>query len=339
MLNAGARRPARLPPNSPPVLLVVIDTEEEFDWTKPFSRESRGVTSIALQPLAHRIFDGFGITPTYVVDYPVATTPAAYSVLRDVHRQGKCEIGAHLQPWVNPPDEEIITTRNSYPGNLPPELERRKLEMLTAAIEANIGTRPRIYKAGRYGVGPVTARILDELGYDIDLSVVPHTSFGEDGGPDFRGWPDQPYWFGTRRRLLEIPLTRGFTGVAAALGPYFYPLVESPIGHNLHIGGIWAHAGFLERITLTPEGIGLADHRRLVHNMLERGYRVFSFTYHSPSLGVGHTPYVRTQDDLDKLLGNMSGFFTFFAEECGGRFMTPNALFRYLATAEEADAA
>lgn len=174
MLNAGARRPARLPPNSPPVLLVVIDTEEEFDWTKPFSRESRGVTSIALQPLAHRIFDGFGITPTYVVDYPVATTPAAYSVLRDVHRQGKCEIGAHLQPWVNPPDEEIITTRNSYPGNLPPELERRKLEMLTAAIEANIGTRPRIYKAGRYGVGPVTARILDELGYDIDLSVVPH---------------------------------------------------------------------------------------------------------------------------------------------------------------------
>ena len=47
-------------------------------------------------------------------------------------------------------------TRNSYHCNLPPELERAKIEALTEAIEAGFGARPTIFKAGRYGFGPNT---------------------------------------------------------------------------------------------------------------------------------------------------------------------------------------
>ena len=36
-----------------PQLAIVVDTEEEFDWDKPFSRESRGTTSIPAQARAH----------------------------------------------------------------------------------------------------------------------------------------------------------------------------------------------------------------------------------------------------------------------------------------------
>ena len=39
----------------PPQLAVVVDTEEEFDWTAPFSRDARTTRSIPAQALAHGI--------------------------------------------------------------------------------------------------------------------------------------------------------------------------------------------------------------------------------------------------------------------------------------------
>ena len=57
-------------------------------------------------------------------------------------------------------------------------------QILTEAIEANFGQRPIVYKAGRYGVGPATTTLLEDLGYAVDCSVVPHWSFAADGGPD-----------------------------------------------------------------------------------------------------------------------------------------------------------
>jgi hypothetical protein len=163
------------PPDQPPMVVVVVDTEAEFDWARQEPRRAMGVTSVKLQMQVQRIFERYAVRPTYVLDYPVSTTREAYGIIRYLHRSGACEIGAHLQPWDNPPFVERKTDENSYPGNLPLELEREKLMMLSRGIEENIGVWPRIYKAGRYGVGHATARTLAELGYQIDLSVVPGT--------------------------------------------------------------------------------------------------------------------------------------------------------------------
>src|SRR3546814_10508787 len=78
MLHAhldGATRPAidgppALPVDHPPLLLVVIDTEEEFDWHLPHSRDNTSVSAIAAQGPAQQIFARHDIVPTYVVDYP-----------------------------------------------------------------------------------------------------------------------------------------------------------------------------------------------------------------------------------------------------------------------------
>jgi hypothetical protein len=51
MLRKTSHLPARLGAGARPVLVVVIDTEEEFDWTKPFDRASVGTSSIAGQPI------------------------------------------------------------------------------------------------------------------------------------------------------------------------------------------------------------------------------------------------------------------------------------------------
>ncbi len=317
-----SRRVAVLP-DGPPLLQVVVDTELEFDWSKPFARDNISVSSIDRQYLALEILEGYGIKPTYVIDYPVATRPSSIAVLRSFLREGRCLIGTHLHPWVNPPYDEAVTSFNSYPGNLDAALERRKLTILTDAIVAAFDVRPTIYKAGRYGVGPGTPDTLLALGYEIDLSVVPHTDFADDGGPDFRDHPDRPYWFGAGEGLLEIPISRGFSGLASAFGPAIFSAVDSPLGRKLHIAAVLARTRLLERATLTPEGIDTAAHKRLMRAMIGQGHRVFTLTFHSPSLAPGHTPYVRTANDLQQFLDKIRRALDFFFGEIGGRATTP----------------
>jgi hypothetical protein len=253
----------------------------------------------------------------------VASTPEAVAVLKSFADRDECRIGTHLHPWVNPPHREDVSAHNSYPGNLPPGLEREKLAKLTETINAAFGQRPVIYKAGRYGVGPATAGILEELGYRIDVSVVPYSSFAADGGPDFSRAGFQPAWFGSAGDLLEIPLSCGFSGRLRALGPSLFPTLSSAAGMGLHLPGIFARTGLLERIRLTPEGVDLAANIRLARSLYQQGCRIFTLTYHSPSLVPGMTPYVSSTAELREFLETMDRFFTFFREELGGRPSDP----------------
>jgi hypothetical protein len=334
MLDPSTWRIIDWPADDPPMLVVVVDTEAEFDWARQQPRRAAGVTSVRRQMQTLPIFERYGVRPTFVLDYPVSTTPEGYEFVRDLHRSGACEIGAHLQPWDNPPFIEQTTDENSYPGNLPFELEREKLVQLTRAITDNVGVRPRIYKAGRYGVGHATAQILAELGYEIDVSVVPGTDLRRKLGPDFSHCDARPYWFGADPALLEIPLSIGYAGLLAPSGPMAYVLTMNERLKALHVPGILARLGLIERIMLTPEGISFAEQRRLTLALLRKGHRVFSLTYHSPSLAPGNTPYVRTEADLQAFLRRIEQYFEFFTGELGGRAVTP---FEIKALAERCD--
>ena len=318
-----AVRTAVLPPG-PPLLQVVVDTEEEFDWAAPFNRASTATTAIAAQGLAQAIFTPYGLRPTYVIDYPVATTPSAIAVLKGFRDAGQCQIGAHLHPWVTPPHDEAVNDVNSYAGNLHPTLERVKIARLTAAITENFDAAPIIFKAGRYGLGSQTAATLAELGYRIDLSALVHTDLRPIHGPDYRETPDRPFWFGDG--LFEVPMTRGFSGLLARCGPRAFHAANSIVGRQARLPGIFARLGLLERATLTPEGVDFATQRRLVLAMLAQGHRVFTLSYHSPSLAVGHTPYVRNDQDLAGFLDRLKRITTLFFDELGAQPTTPEDL-------------
>ncbi|MGI4952900.1 MAG: polysaccharide deacetylase family protein [Janthinobacterium lividum] len=311
------RRTLRIPPSWPLTLLVVVDTEEEFDWNAPFDPGSVQVRNIAEQPVVQAIFDAHGVAPTYVVDYPVAATPAARDVLRAIAAEGRCTIGAHLHPWVTPPHEGPVGGRHSYAGNLPPALERAKLAALTDMIETGFGQRPTIYKAGRYGVGPDTMASLAALGYRIDCSVVPFTDFSPDDGPDFSALDNQP--FTLPQGLTELPLSVNYAGALAASGPRLFPLLETPTGRRLHLGGIASRAGLLERLRLSPEGHTLPEMIRQTRAAMAQGQRLFMMTYHSSSLLPGAAPYVRDAAGLQAFLATISGYCEHFFSVLGGR--------------------
>src|SRR4051812_33858741 len=319
MLDRTGLRLITWPADQLPMLVVVIDTEAEFHWTATGSRRANGVTSVKASLQVQPVFERYNVRPTFVVDYPVSTIPEGYEVIRDFYKSGVCEVGAHLQPWDTPPFVEEITDRNSYPGNLAPEVEREKLVRLTAAIAENIGIQPRIYKAGRYGFGLSTPGILAELGYEIDVSVVPGTDLRRHFGPDFSKCPAHPYWFGANPALLEIPLSVGYTGLLARFPAIARALTTSPLLTALHLPGVLSHLHLLDRIVLTPEGVTFEEQRRLTRAMLRRGYRVFSLVYHSPSLAPGNTPYVRNAAELRSFLRRIEQYIEFFMGEAGGR--------------------
>jgi GT2 family glycosyltransferase len=301
-----------------PMLVTTVDAEEDFDWSGPFVRTA-SVTSMRSQHRAHRVFERYGVIPTYLVDFPVASQDEGRAPLRELLKSGLCEIGAQLHPWVTPPFVEVISRRNSYPGNLPMVVEYDKLLALTNMLEEAFGIRPRIYRAGRCGFGPNTGEILRHLGYLVDSSVMPYWNYGPQSGPDFRAFGAEPFWIDRDRTVLEMPISVALVGRAARLGQSMSFGLFNRISERAGLTAAVARLGLIERIRLTPEGIAIDEAKRLVRQMIADRHRVFVLTYHSPSLEPGSTPYVRTAEDLTHFLAWLEEFYDFFTKEVGGR--------------------
>lgn len=291
--------------------LVCVDTEEEFDWSQPKRRDAIGTRAIRALPATHARMRAAGVRPAYLMDYPVATDPVSVEIIGDFLRAGECTIGTQLHPWVSPPFDEAVITRNSFPGNLPRALERAKLARLTERVTAGFGVRPIVYRAGRYGIGPNTEALLGELGYRIDCSVRPLFDYGAEGGPAFWDAPSHPYWTGPERRLLEVPATVFFVGALRGVGARLFRLGD----RVPHLRGALARSGLLNRVVLTPEGMPLDETLAGLRQLVDRGARLFSVAFHSPSVEPGHTPFVRNAADLRDFHAWLDGVFNFFARE------------------------
>lgn len=274
--------------------MVTIDVEEEFDWSAPLSRH--GYTTDAVPRLAQfqQFCESFGVTPIYLVDYPIATSPHAREILAPAAAAGRCEIGIQLHPWVNPPFDEEISEFNSFSGNLSAELEGAKFRRLYDAIASNFEVTPLIYRAGRYGTGPHTCGVLRDAGIAIDTSVRSGFDYTAGGGPNYRAHPLRPYWLDEPCGVMELPLTTVFWGPLRRQGEWLYPrLWRAP-----RLRGALSRLGLLERIPLTPEGTTVDEALRGIDIALDDGLPILVLSFHSPSLAPGYTPYVRDENDL-----------------------------------------
>lgn len=301
-----------------PRLLVVVHTEEEFDWSAPFSRLATATSHVPALARPQAICRAHGFAPTYMCGYPIADDPAAVEVIGGFLAAGEAHLGAHLHPWVCPPADEEVNTRNSYPGNLPPALERAKLARLTERIETAFGRRPRAYLAGRYGIGPATAGSLAALGYLVDLSPAPGFDYRAQGGPDFLDFTAHAFWNARHPSLLHIPHTGGHIGFLCRGGQRRVRGEGMPFARAFHVPGILARLGAVEPARLTIEGMALEDMKALTRALHADGARVFVLSFHSPSADIGFTPYVRTAADLDRLMATLDAYLAFFARDMQG---------------------
>lgn len=313
----------RWPAGRRPVLLVLIDAEEEFDWSRAFDRSSTGTTAIRQLLEAQGLFESLSVRATYVVTHPVAAADDSAAVMREIAASPGATIGAHLHPWVTPPFDEQVTNNNSFPGNLDAGLERRKLESVCCTIRDRIGVEPRVYQAGRYGFGPRTASTLEELGIQVDFSPAPPFDYRADGGPNFSHHGVEPRWIGASRSLLSIPITGAYVGFARHHAHSLYRLATHPSLRWAKLPAVLSRVGAVDRLRLSPEGFDLSDMRRLTRALLSRGAGIFTLSFHAPSLLPGCTPYVQDGDERARFLARLRGYLEFFLGEIGGESISP----------------
>ncbi len=277
-----------------PRYVITVDTEEEFDWDKPFSRDQHGLSHIPAIDRFQKLCNINNVKPIYLVDYPIVNNPQAAEFIKHYCDSGSADIGIQLHPWVNPPFDEEVNYYNSYSCNLLPELERAKLTNLYNLIVQKFNMNPQIYRAGRYGACTNTISILNDLGVKIDTSVRSRFSYASQYGPDYSKFPINPYWI-TDKKLLELPITSVFAGLIGNFSDTFFnDIFDSKIARSL-----LSRTHLIERIALTPEGTPINKAINGVNRALKEGVEILNFSFHSPSLAVGYTPYVRTEEDLE----------------------------------------
>lgn len=307
--------------------LLFIDTEEEFDWYAPLRRDATATATLRALPEAQRRFHGFGIVPTYMIDHPVCTDPRSREALGVAVDAGEATLGAQLHPWVNPPFDEDVSERNSFVGNLPEVAERAKLTTLVGCVRKAFGKPPLVYRAGRYGVGPRSAALIEQAGFKLDVSVRALFDYRAAGGPDFSRHPLWPWWAGPRGDLLELPLGAAWTGALRRWGAPLYGFS----GRVPRLRGGLDRAGLVGRVALTPEDTTLPRALTAIRRLLDDGIRAISFSFHSPSLEPGHTPYVRDAADLARFWAWWDGVLNLLAAEG----VTPASAEQLVAAARE----
>jgi hypothetical protein len=299
-------------------LAVTIDTEEEGLWSGQYRSEAT-VENIGGVPRFQEVCDAHSVRPTYLVTTPVAKSDAAVGILRPIQDSGSCEIGTHVHPWNSPPlSEEASSGTNSFLCNLPPEIQRAKIEGLTELIERQFGRRPISFRAGRYGMGIEGINILRDLGYRVDSSVIPYTSYESQGGPDFRSATCQPYYPsshgilnpGNDESLLEVPVTVGFTHRHFRLAHRARSFAMG-LPRRLRAVGVLDRTGIATKLKLSPEQASLEGMKKLATAVTRGGNNSLVLMFHSSSLKPGCSPYVGSESDLNRFLNDLGDFFAF----------------------------
>jgi hypothetical protein len=287
------------------IFTVAIDAEEEFDWQFPLQGRDYTINWTRKIPELQALFRAHGVVPAYLLTYPMLEDETAVSLIRRYIDRRECIAGIQLHAWVTPPFSDDVSIRASFASSLPEELERGKLQELARKFEACFGFPPRIYRAGRYGIGSNTTSLLEEFGFDIDTSLAPRSSFASEGGPEFSATSYRIFWFGERRNILEVPLCRGIAGWGGSVGRTLFERFE----YSSYRPGIYAALSRMrlaERITLSPEGNDVPAMKRLVQHMVSTGRKVLPLSFHSSSATLGGNPYVVSKPDLHAFFDRLS---------------------------------
>lgn len=300
-------------------LIVTIDTEED-NW-EHYSATDNPVENIRKIVRLQSLFDMFGVKPTYLITYPVATNPTSVEILKKILEDGKCEIGMHCHPWNTPPFEEEINAYNSMLCNLPQPLVQQKLRVLHKAICENFDVTPVSFRAGRWGFSSAVAQTLCQLGYRVDTSVCPFVDWGQYHGPDFSCFQLHPYRFhpddiATPRGngvLLEIPATVGFLQNNFERCQRWARLTETDFGKKLRLKGILSRLRLLNKVWLSPELASSDDMIRLAHRIRDMNYPCLNMSFHSNSLLASLSPFVQDKAGEEKFIHKIDEFLSFSA--------------------------
>jgi hypothetical protein len=300
-------------------LLVGIDTEGDNQWDAA-ARANQRFENIYALPRLHAVFARYGVRPTYVITYPVATDRRSAEVLRQLLAEGDCEVGAHHHVWETPPCTPDDVDRHAYASTLPRRQFEEQLAQLTTAITAAVGARPVSYRSGRFGFSSDHVSALEQQGYLVESSVAPLFSETHKGGPEFVEAPLTPYFLAYDNasragasNLLEIPVSAGLNRRLPKILQYAYARAPRPYTTKRVLRAL----GLLRLQWLRPSYSSCEDMIALARTLARNGEPVLNLIFHSSEAIVGGSPYNRTQAELDAFGDRLERFLAFATKDLG----------------------
>jgi peptidoglycan/xylan/chitin deacetylase (PgdA/CDA1 family) len=282
-------------------LVVTIDTEADNMWARPRELTYRNTRNL---DRLQRLFDEFGVRPTYLTTHEVASDGPSMEFLAGLQAQKRAEVGAHLHPWSNPPYTRIADDEDAehpYPHEYPLQVFEAKMRVLGEALVRATGRAPTSYRAGRWGFVAAHGEALRRMGYVVDTSVTPGVSWeryagrsGGSGGPSYAGAPRVPYRLsaGDARvpggGLLEVPVSIEWN---RALPPAFESRADRMRPYSI-AARLLRRAGWLRPLWLRPyRRFSEDDLRALCDRLAARRRPVWNLMFHSSEAVVGTSPY------------------------------------------------
>ncbi|MEU9884091.1 deacetylase [Sphaerisporangium sp. NPDC051011] len=310
--DAGPRRPA---------FIITIDVEEDDAWSGSATGTTRNA---AFLPRFQALCDRYGLPPTYLVDWTMATSPAFQEFGRAVLERGRGELGMHLHAWTTPPILPLTGADHQYKPFLtdyPEHVMAAKVTTATRVLQDTFQIAPVSHRAGRWTLDETYARILIEHGYLADCSVTPHISWrGTSGAPggrgprDYTAFPEEPYFVdpGALDRaggspLLEVPMTivpRRY----GALAERTRALLSRSGPARRVAGRLWPATTWMR-----PNGRNRREMIELARRALHSGHDHVEFMLHSSELMPGGSPYFRTFRSVEALYDDIESLFAFAA--------------------------
>ena len=297
---------------------MTIDTEEEWDWKGPWPVDGYTVENIQRLPAFQSLCARHGVATTYFVDKAVVDDDAARETVMALSREPGVEIGMHIHPWNTPPLDTrgAVRARDTFLHNLPEPSINAKLDCVLGALRG-CGFRPVSFRGGRYSSGGAIHRFLRDQDFLVDASVVPFTTWEDEGAPTYvdRGLdpvrlpPDRA----GQKPLWEIPLTLAFTRKPFAFWKHLYEFIERSFMGKLHLIGILERLAVVRKVWLNFEE-PLGKHMlSLLETLRPLGLPCICFTVHSSSLMAGKSPYTRTREDERRLFDQVDEVFATLA--------------------------
>lgn len=304
--------------------LVTVDTEASA-WDQA---EANSIANVQYLPVLQRIFNRYGIRPTYLVTYEMATRAEAIRVLKPIQDSGRCEIGLHFHVWSTPPLEQPTRTGidaawvHGLQSELPDDLFYEKIATLRKAITASYGRPPTSHRAGRWAVDHRTLRWLKGNGFLVDTSMTPGISWAQLKGVrgtyniDTSQIPDRPFVQSLdtpfragrigRDGLLEVPVTAATVPAPRVVG-WLVSRIPRRIRRSLR-GQRLLFRARLPQVEATPcrpyPWIPAPYLRRLAEVAVARS-GVVNMMFHSSEIMLGGSPYSRTPEMHAAVMANI----------------------------------
>lgn len=298
---------------------MTIDTEEEWRWGEEWPTTNLSLANIQNLPRLQRLCHRHGVSPTYFVDRAVLDDDKARSTVLGLSQDGKLEIGMHIHPWNSPPlkNGSKVAVRETFIHNLDRQLILDKLDGVYSCFK-KCGLQPTSFRGGRYSVGETAREFLQSHGFRADSSVVPFTTWADDGAPDYRNRDLYPVRIPPRasngQPMWEIPLTFGFSRQPFQFWAKIHRCSERPVLRHFRLFGIASRLGLVRQAWLNFETEPVDSLLAFLHAIRGLKLPCICLTVHSSSLMAGKGVYTKTKADEEQIFSSIDRVFATLAQ-------------------------